>query len=67
MKKLTESQESMYEHLEQHGFWYPNCGIVWDSHSGTIRIMEALVKKGFAKEVKPTNRYDQRQWEPIVK
>ncbi len=50
MKKLGKVQESVLDALKQHGGWSPGggWGWHWDTESGTKRIMESLVRAGYA-------------------
>jgi hypothetical protein len=44
--KLGERQRICLQSLRRHGHW-PG-GWLWDNASGTKRILDSLVKKGFA-------------------
>ncbi|MGL5386667.1 MAG: hypothetical protein ACRDCA_12565 [Serratia sp. (in: enterobacteria)] len=46
--KLGKNQQSCLEWLYSRKGWFPGCGWIWNGRSGTIRIMESLVKKGVA-------------------
>jgi len=48
---LGPIQRQVLSSLKQHGYWYPGygCGWTWDTPSNTRKIMESLVKKGYAK------------------
>lgn len=50
-KYLGPIQKQVLSSLKQHGYWYSGygCGWLWDTPSNTRRIMESLVKKGYAK------------------
>jgi hypothetical protein len=49
-RPLGNTQLSVLRALAQHngGVWYAGCGWLWDNYSGTMRIMEALTKRGLA-------------------
>lgn len=44
MRPLGRNQTAVLRALRQHGS-YPGAW-VWDNHSGTVRILESLVKRG---------------------
>ncbi len=49
MKELGEVQRLVLRSLHEHGFWSTTgCGWLWDTNSGTTRIMESLVRRGLA-------------------
>lgn len=51
MNKLTEKQENVLNSLVRHKYWTANgygCGWVWDTPSGTVKLLDVLVKKGYA-------------------
>ncbi len=58
MRKLGEIQRSVLDSLQRHGSWHPRCGWVWDNYSGTIRILESLVKRGLVVKVNDQPRYE---------
>ncbi len=45
-RPLGVTQKYVLESLQRHGEWYPQCGWMWDTFSGTVKIMESLVKRG---------------------
>ena len=49
MRPLGETQKAVLRALEEHGSWRPGgrCGWLWDTDSGTRRLMDSLVKRGF--------------------
>ncbi len=52
MKKLGCNQKGVMDALRDHGPWqkiYP-CGWIWDTRSGTIKILDSLVKRGLVVE-----------------
>lgn len=48
MKKLGRIQQAVYAALRNHGSWSPECGWLWDTYSGTQRVMNTLVRAGYA-------------------
>lgn len=47
MRKLGTKQRDVLKALLGHGMWSRGrCGWVWDTQSGTEKIMESLVKRG---------------------
>lgn len=46
--KLGNSQRYVLKALKKHRGWYPMCGWIWNTRSGTIRILDSLVKRGLA-------------------
>lgn len=49
--KLTDNQQGALRALVERGVYHAGCGWVWDNHSNTARLMDALVKKGVAELV----------------
>ncbi len=45
---MGDVQWSVLRSLVQHKSWSPGCGWLWDTRNGTIKLMEALVKRGLA-------------------
>lgn len=45
-KKLGKVQRSCLDGIAKHGSWWPGCGWIWNTRSGTIRIFDALAKAG---------------------
>jgi DNA-binding IclR family transcriptional regulator len=43
---LGETQADVLDSLKRHGQWYERCGWVWDTPSGTRRVLESLVRRG---------------------
>jgi hypothetical protein len=54
---LGSTQIKVLKSLVKRGSWYAGCGWMWDTRSGTERLMEALVKKGVATKATATIRY----------
>lgn len=48
MKKLGSVQQDVLTSLRSHGSWSLGCGWVWDTPSNTMRIMDSLVRAGYA-------------------
>ncbi len=47
MRALGKTQKNILNSLERHGSWHGRgCGWVWDTHAGTERVLETLVKRG---------------------
>lgn len=44
--KIGKNQRGVLESLVRHGSWYRGCGWIWGTYSGTIRILDSLVKRG---------------------
>ena len=42
-RKLGEVQKEALQSLRTHGSWKPNCGWVWNTTRGTIRIMLEMI------------------------
>lgn len=52
MRKLGKTQAEVLRSLRNHhGFYHQCCGWVWDNHSGTIKILDSLVKRGLVEEI----------------
>ena len=45
-RPLGKTQAALMESLTHHGYWRRGCGWVWDTESGTLRILDSLVKRG---------------------
>ena len=56
--KLGDTQYNVLWFLEETGGWQLGCGWIWDTPSGTVKIMESLVKKGLAKKTKIPPKYE---------
>lgn len=48
MRKLGRVQREVLESLKHHGSWHPRCGWLWNNPSGTLRLMNSLVRAGYA-------------------
>ena len=58
MKPLGKTQLYMMESLKESGSWSTgDCGWLWDTPSGTIRILESLVKRDLV-EKQETDRFN---------
>lgn len=53
--KLGRVQEAVLRSLTVHGGWHDGCGWVWDTPSGTIRVLETLVKRGLVTKTRRPN------------
>lgn len=51
MRKLGKVQRDVYNSLKSHGQWHPRCGWLWDTPSNTRRLMDSLVRAGYARVV----------------
>jgi hypothetical protein len=59
MRSLGETQQDVLDSLREHGgYWHPGCGWLWDTHSGTVKIMESLLKRGLVTKTKTPTTYD---------
>jgi len=56
-KGLGSTQKDVLDSLRHYGKWFSGCGWVWDTPSGTERIMKSLVKRGLV-EYKPIKLSD---------
>lgn len=45
MRKLGDNQRSVLVALADHGRWYAGCGWIWDGNSGTVRILDTLIRR----------------------
>ena len=47
-RKLGETQRRVLKSISYHGGWDAagRCGWLWDTNSGTLRIVESLVRRG---------------------
>lgn len=46
MRELGPNQKGVLDALQRHGKYEQNGRWVWDNHSGTVKILESLVKRG---------------------
>lgn len=52
MRALGANQLGMIRGMQhRNGVWYAGCGWYWNNTSGTVRIMESLVKRGLVEWV----------------
>lgn len=62
MKQLGDTQKTVLALMKQHGgYWYLGCGWLWDTPSGTDKILKSLVKRGlatFSTNAQGVQRYD---------
>jgi len=49
MRKLGSVQQGVYDMLKRQGRWHPNAGWLWDTPSNTRRLMDSLVRAGYAR------------------
>ena len=47
-RRLSGNQEGALAMLQHWGYWSRRCGWMWDTISGTERLMETLVRRGLA-------------------
>jgi DNA-binding PadR family transcriptional regulator len=51
MRPLGETQRDVLASLKRSGgYWHAGCGWYWDTHSGTTRIMESLLRRGLVEK-----------------
>jgi hypothetical protein len=48
MRKLGDNQRITLQSLLEHRGWSPGCGWVWNNYSGTVRLLDSLVRRGLA-------------------
>lgn len=48
MRKLGKVQLDVLASLRHYGFWHARCGWVWDTLGNTQRVMDSLVRAGYA-------------------
>lgn len=56
MRKLGSKQREVLDSLRRHGSWHRRCGWVWDTISGTERVLNSLVRAGHASVAKGVYR-----------
>jgi hypothetical protein len=57
-RPLGEKQEKVLASLRRHKSWSVKGGWIWDTPSGTKKILDSLVARGFAKIVSGENGED---------
>lgn len=45
---LGKNQRDMLASMQRHVCWFEGCGWLWDTPSGTRRILDGLVRRGLA-------------------
>lgn len=50
MRKLGDNQRHLLRMLHDHGEWNNRCGWLWNSQSGTVRILDSLIARGLVRE-----------------
>lgn len=45
-RPLGDTQQAVLRALHQHQRWYAGCGWVWDTPSGTERLLQSLERRG---------------------
>lgn len=50
-RKLGSVQRDVLDSMQRHGAWHANCGWIWSTYSGTVRVMESLVRAGYVARV----------------
>ncbi len=63
-RKLGKVQQDVLASLKEHGSWHLHCGWVWDTPSNTLRVMDSLVRAGYATVATPNNS-GRRVYKPI--
>lgn len=48
MRKLSKIQQDVLALLRSHGLWSRGCGWLWDTIGNTQRLMDSLVRAGYA-------------------
>jgi len=46
MTKVGKTQLAVLRSLHEGNGWYAGCGWLWNTYSGTRKIMDSLVKRG---------------------
>ena len=65
-RKLGKTQAAVLKHLQRHGRYYFGCGWYWNNKSGTIRILESLVRRGLVVKVVKDPGLDPLNVDPIL-
>lgn len=63
--KLTAKQTSVLAALREHGYWHGghHCGWAWDGD--TKQVMDALVRRGFARIDESMTLYNRAVYLPV--
>lgn len=48
MRKLSKIQQDVLALLRSHGLWSRGCGWLWSTNGNTQRLMDSLVRAGYA-------------------
>ena len=62
-KALGKTQQSVYCCLRGHKQWSRGCGWLWDTHGGTAKILDSLVRRGL---VTKTVEYGRDVYRPVL-
>lgn len=46
LKPLTKDQQMFLRSVQEHGYWYPRCGWVWETEGRSKQLAESLAKRG---------------------
>ena len=67
MRELGETQFLVLRALREHGSWYPACGWIWDTYSGTKRVLDSLVKRGLVTTTTRKTKYygEMTEYRPV--
>jgi len=55
---LGKNQVAILQSLRRHGYWQKNAGWIWDTKSGTQKLMDGLVARGLVKVEKTDDGHD---------
>lgn len=59
-RRLGDNQRSVLQALKRHSTYFHGCGWVWNSRSGTEKILDSLVKRGLVEVV--AGQHTDRVW-----
>jgi len=56
-RPLGKTQQSVLESVRERRGWSEGCGWVWGNYSTTVRVLEALVRRGLVVKTEETSRH----------
>lgn len=65
--RMGKVQRKLLAALKEHRVWYAGCGWYWNTWSGTIRLLDSLVKRGYViRTTRITDQGEVTEYRPKV-